>query len=117
VNALSRISIIETTTRGDKIMTIYVYRTNFRDDRNNFCDIISAASAAEAEREATQIIRGVDEIGHGTDEFAEADIICEIASDLSTIAFERIKIKARDGVNIFEVFPDVQFSLKCRTTS
>ena len=98
-------------------MTIYVYRTNFRDDRNNFCDIISASSSAEAEREATQIIRGIDEIGHGTDEFAEADIICEIASDLSTIAFERIKIKARDGVNIFEVFPDVQFSLKCRTTS
>ena len=64
----------------------YVFRTNFADNRSDYHDIISAASAAEAEREATRIIRGVDELGYGVDESAEVEIICEIASDPATIA-------------------------------
>ena len=54
---------------------IWVYKTAFTDERQDFLDFVQARTQKDAYNEAVKVVRGIDQQGYGIDEFADVEII------------------------------------------
>lgn len=69
-------------------MKLYAFKSDFSDGRDNFTDLVLAASTRDAEEKALTIVRGIDAKGYGCDERAEVDILDTIATAPGSVAAE-----------------------------